>query len=629
MKYFFAIFLCIFMLFRQETYANNYLSPGYSTQDKCIEDKQLNDSLYPGYTRSECFDVKEKYYYNICESNYCPTPKQSVKQGSVENAKQIEQLSKVLEEKLESLESQQVVDWSQNFWDILEKLKTKYQNNAKSLELIKDIEKQFDVISQKQISQNTLCEQTYGRWWQEAEEFFETINTVEWYEGEEKYEIACEYYLDKKPKEDPLDSLVDNQENNWWVTQPAFEFRLVSSKVENYLNKIILHFEFNDEIWERNILIRNFSTYEYQEKYLHDFSQGDFKEKTFQFSDVSHNVLWIWFTHNEYYTLEIFDEDNNQILAQYRFKYSDESVQKDIAPSYPIRNIFDGNKQRSENYFQYLQEVSKQDIYDFFKKAEAEIQSKIKESWDFVYFNDNYALTKKMYYWNQIYSSRVCPNNAQMCSNGEEISSICPVWYKLEHDTINYNAYERQLIGYYLNNNKAKYFQHNNPKGVLGNNLIATPVWVWDKFDEYYVRKVDLEKIKKESQTKTFMTREFVFSNPGHSLKRINEYNKYHYWTDYGSSYKVGTKMPALCEKKNGNINTPNDKYLYNKNLSWVLNISKEIIIKDAQREGAQPLMLSYAYLKLQWFFSWDKTYFMPYKDDALSIALRFIAKQN
>lgn len=630
MKYFFTAFLCIFLIwFTQNTYANNYLSPGYSQEEKCIEDKKQNDTAYPAYTRSECFEAADKFYYNICQSNYCPIPTKYAREGTVENAKQIEKLTQVLEQKLESLESQKVVDWSENFWDILVKLKQKYKNNAQSLALIEDIEIEFKNISQKQISQNSLCEETYGRWWQEAEEFFETINTVEWYDDNKKYEIACEYYLDKKEKTDSLDDLVDSQQNGQNTIDNSFEFRLVSSKVTNYLNKIILDFEFNDNIWDRNILVRNFSTYDYQEKYLKDFNKWEYSQKEFQYSDVSHNVLWIWFENNQYYTLEIFDEDNNNILAQYRFKYSDESEQKDIAPSYPIRNIFDGNKNRNENYFEYLQEVSKQDIHDFFKKAENEIESKIKDSGDFVYFNNNYALTKKMYYWNQIYSSRVCQNNSKMCSNWEEISSICPVWYKLEHDTIHYNAYERQLIGYYLNNNKAKYFQHNNPQWVLGNNLVATPMWVWDKFDEYYVRKVDLEKIKKESQTKTFMTREFVFSNPGHSLKRINEYNKYHYWTDYGSSYKVGTKMPALCENKNGKINTPNDKYLFNKNLSWVSTITQNIVMKDSQQEWNQPLMLTYAYLKLQWFFDGNKTYFQPYKDDFLSIWLRFIAKKK
>ncbi len=628
--YFFCIMWIILLIFFGENVsANNFLSSTHQSQWECEQDKQKNDSLYPGYSRSNCFEVGEKYFYNICQWNFCPVPSDYAREWGVQNSKQIEELSKVLENKLEKLESEEVIDWSENFWEILEKLKNKYKNNKKSLALLYDIEKEFENISEKQIAQNSLCKDTYGRGWQEAEEYFETINTISWYENNQEIKIACEYYIKPEDRKDSLNDLVDSQENeNGNIPIEWKIFTLESSKVENYLNKIILHIEFSDEIWERNILIRNFSTYEYQEKYLKDFNQGQYSQKEFQFSDVSHNVLGIWFTNNEYYTLEIFDEDNNKILAQYKFKYKDDSQQKDIAPSYPIRNIFDGNKNRWENYTDYLTVSSEEDIHNFFKTAEKEIKSKIRETQDFVYFNETYAITKKKYYWNQIYSTRVCPNNSKMCSNGQEVSSICPVWYKLEHDTIRDNPYERQIIWYYLNNNKSNFFQHNNPRWVLWGNLIATPLWVWDKFDEYYVRKVDLEKIKAESQTREFMNQEFVFVNPGHSLENLSLYNKYHYWTDYGSSYKLWTKLSALCEKKNGNINTPNDKELFDKKLSWVSLVQQDVIMEESQHEWGYPLLLSYAYLKLKWYFDENTTFFKPYKKEFNSPYLYFAAKE-
>ncbi|MGB2111406.1 MAG: hypothetical protein ACPHY8_06400 [Patescibacteria group bacterium] len=74
-----------------------------------------------------------------------------------------------------------------------------------------------------------------------------------------------------------------------------------------------------------------------------------------------------------------------------------------------------------------LEKTSKQDLHNFFKTAEVEIKSKIRETNDYIYFNETYAITKKKYYGNQIYSTRVCPNNSKMCSNGDELSSICPV----------------------------------------------------------------------------------------------------------------------------------------------------------------------------------------------------------
>lgn len=628
--YFFCVTSIILLtLFAEKVFANNILSSSHQDESRCIADKQKNDSLYPGYSRSDCFEVGEKFFYNICQWNYCPIPNDYLREWGLKNSQQIEQLTEILEDKLEGLESEEVIDWSKDFWNILEKLKKKYENNTKSLALLEDIQKEFKNISKKQIEQNSLCKDTYGRGWQEAEKYFETINTVSWYENNQEIKIACEYYIKLEDRKDNLDDLVESHDNGTISDTISVNiFTLESSKVENYLNKIILNFEFSDEIWDRNILVRNYSMYEYQEKYLKDFNQWKYSQKEFQFSDVSHKVLGIWFTNNEYYTLEIFDEDNNQILAQYKFKYKDDSQQKDIAPSNPIRNLFDGNKNRWENYMDVLEKTSKQDLHNFFKKAEVEMKSKIRETNDYIYFNETYAITKKKYYGNQIYSTRVCPNNSKMCSNGQELSSICPVWYKLEHDTIRDNPYERQLIWYYLNNNKAKFFQHNNPRWVLWSNLIATPLWVWDKFDEYYVRKVDLEKIKSESQTKEFMNREFVFVNPGHSLNQLSLYNKYHYWTDYGSWYKLWTKISALCQKKDGNLNTPNDKELFDKKLSGVSLVKENIIMKESQYEWGYPLLLSYAYLKLKWYFEENTTFFTPYKKDFNSPYLYFAAKE-
>lgn len=611
--------------------ANNYLSEPHNNIDSCNIEKKQNNSLYPGYTRSECFESEDNFYYNICETNHCIIPSKYSKSTSQSDNPQVQKLAKVLEDKLEALEADAVIDWSGNFQDILEELKNKYQYNPKSFALMEEIEAEFKIISKKQIEENSLCKNEYGYGWQESKEFKINTNNIVWYDGDERFEITCEYFLEEKKKKSALDNLID--ETNWIdskeeVVSKEPIFLLTSSKLTTYLNKVILDVKFSQNIDNRNILLRSYSMYEYHEKYLKDFSEWNYSEKTFQFSDTSKNVLGIWFTEDERYTFEIYDEDNNAILAQYKIQYDSDSSQREILKEYPVRNLFDGNKNRGENYSEILQEVQAKDVHNFFKTAEVEMKSKIRETQDFIYFNETYAITKERYYGNQIYSTRVCPNNSDMCSNGQELSSICPVWYKLEHDTIHYNPYERQLIWYYLNNNKGKFFQHNNPNWVLWNNLIATPLWVWDKFDEYFVRKVDLERIKAESQTRTFMNREFVFVNPGHSLKNLSLYNQYHYLTDYGSSYKLWTKISALCEKKDGEINTPNDKELFDKKLTGVINVQEDIIMKESQYEWGYPLLLSYAYLKLKWYFDENTTFFKPYKKDFNNPFLYFAAKE-
>ena len=176
--YFFCVTSIILLtLFAEKVFANNILSSSHQDESICIADKQKNDSLYPGYSRSDCFEVGEKFFYNICQWNYCPIPNDYLREWGLKNSQQIEQLTEILEDKLEGLESEEVIDWSKDFWNILEKLKKKYENNTKSLALLEDIQKEFKNISKKQIEQNSLCKDTYGRGWQEAEKYFETINT--------------------------------------------------------------------------------------------------------------------------------------------------------------------------------------------------------------------------------------------------------------------------------------------------------------------------------------------------------------------------------------------------------------------------------------------------------------------
>ncbi|MGB2111407.1 MAG: hypothetical protein ACPHY8_06405, partial [Patescibacteria group bacterium] len=65
----------------------------------------------------------------------------------------------------------------------------------------------------------------------------------------QEIKIACEYYIKPEDKKDTLDDLVDSHNDGTISnTIPENIFTLESSKVENYLNKIILNFEFSDEI---------------------------------------------------------------------------------------------------------------------------------------------------------------------------------------------------------------------------------------------------------------------------------------------------------------------------------------------------------------------------------------------
>lgn len=616
MKYIFWVLIGLVFL----TYcvnANNSLSDWFETKSQCIEEKMTQDTQFPDYTRSECFQVTNKFYYNICQTQYCPIPSRYAHEWSVENMKQIEKFTSLLENKLEKLEAKKVEPWSNNFLKVLEKLETKYKYNKQSLTLLQDVQTEFTKISEKQMQQNALCASSYGKWWQEAAEYINTDNTVDWYIWEKKTTLMCQYYPDTLK----IGSMFDweNQQDKWVI--------LLQSKLTNYLNKIILEVEFSDNIWENKILLRNYSTYHYQEKYLGDYNKWNYKKKTFHFSDVARNATSISYVNGEEYTLEIYDETNDIIMAQYKFIYSDESKNYEIPPAYPVLNSFDGNKDRSENYHLYLTEISKEAVHDFFDNIEKQINDNIVITKDFVYFNDTYAVTQNLYYWNQIYSYRKCPDNQSKCDNGKEIQGVCPAGYKLEHDSLEYNHYEKQLIWYYINKNRGKFFQHNSPKNIDSTRYIATPLWVWDRFDEHYARNADIQRIKNESKQKFFNTREFIFSNPGHTDYKLSKYNQYHYNSDQASHYIVWTKMPALCEKIDGKINTAKYQDKYKKSFAWINVVPQDLRIKNKHTLSGYPIMLSYAHLKLSWFFEWNKMYFQPFKKHKDELWLHFVSK--
>lgn len=268
----------------------------------------------------------------------------------------------------------------------------------------------------------------------------------------------------------------------------------------------------------------------------------------------------------------------------------------------------------NENYQELLTPATIEEIHAFMKTLEAEIKSKIKETNTHVIFNNKYAITKKKYYGNQIYSTRKCPPEMKHgCWNWVELEWVCPIGYKLDEHTIYYNNYESTIIWYYLNKNKDKFKLHSKD-----NSNFYIHLWKWGGFDEYFVRKVSLERIKKESQTHNFKTHEFWFANPWSDWKNTEKYNKYHYSNGMWSSEKLGTLLSALCVNKNAVINTPmkrNNIFTY---LKWVIPLTDSLYINNSKKEWWATF---YGYWKViaRWFFEKsnkhnviDTQYFLP-----------------
>lgn len=255
---------------------------------------------------------------------------------------------------------------------------------------------------------------------------------------------------------------------------------------------------------------------------------------------------------------------------------------------------------KNENYKELLTPVTVDKIHSLMNTLENEIKSKIKETDSHIYFNNKYAITKKKYYWNQIYSQRKCAAGVEHgCFAWQAVSWVCPLGYDLDDFTLYQNNYEKELIWYYLEHNRDK-FHLTHDKAQAS---IWLPMWRWWKFDEYYVRKVSLERIKKESQTNTFSTHNFRFTNPGIAWRQVEKYNKYHYSSDMWSSEKVGTLLPALCVSKTAIINDVNNKNRIVTDFKSLETITENIKVNNWEIEVDKWLFYAYGKSIARWFF--------------------------
>jgi hypothetical protein len=52
--------------------ANSYTSEVFSSINQCNQQKEKNNNLYLNFYRSDCVESSDgKFYYNICDTNYC------------------------------------------------------------------------------------------------------------------------------------------------------------------------------------------------------------------------------------------------------------------------------------------------------------------------------------------------------------------------------------------------------------------------------------------------------------------------------------------------------------------------------------------------------------------------------
>ena len=245
----------------------------------------------------------------------------------------------------------------------------------------------------------------------------------------------------------------------------------------------------------------------------------------------------------------------------------------------------DNSGNKNENYKKYLKE-STTGMDSFYKEVEREAKSKIVEKWDFIYFNNKFALSKKQYYGNQIYTERKCKDWWTKCLNGEAAIDVCPNNFKISQDEGFEN--EAELIWYYYSQNYQKYNKVWNKSKTWFN----VHMWRWNKFDHRYATSAKIEDIKKNAMQNYFKTSVLRMANPylgWHPNKTDfthEEKTTFMSFSGHGSSSAIWIKQPVLCVTTDKKLlNNTISRYWTNKEpISKKIKVVEEnVIINDKQ----------------------------------------------
>lgn len=497
-----------------------------------------------------------------------------------------------------------------------------------------------------------ICKTEYGNWWKVTKEEAAYTKTFAYHAKKYKNLSAWVLYPNTESNDCGWYHSIDN-----WNGVVYWRFKW------NWVNK-------EDDIKKTNSCSYNPDKKQDLEKYHNNFvCEKDTEEK----EDITPVVQWIYkVTTNKYSYNDSYNNKTDLCKVEYgrswkvnkswaidanimlfkeywvttwigteKNSYFAWDWKKEIQQRSSSKNhvtcIEDERHLKNENYEEYLTEATVDEIHSFMKKLEQDMLSKIKDTKDFVYINDSYAVTKKLYYWNQIYSSRVCPNNWEYCSNGTELKSVCPIWYKIDDNSIHYNKYEKELLWKYIEKNLRKYY---NKKPT--SDKVSIPFWIWSKWDEQYVRRVSLDDIKKEATTRSFAATWIQLQNASSFMKGSywvvrNDTYVYGYssnWSMEWPSTTIWTLLPVICVNKNKNLNSwKNANVTEEQNLKWVIFVKDPLYINGKKDENdLQSIFFAYEMAKIKWFFNDSNTkevkYFLPIRQRLGSDWYRFLKKR-
>lgn len=636
-------------LWANQALANTYTSEIFSSLSSCESQKEKNNSLYPNFYRSNCVESSQgKFHYNICDTNYCVATVNKKKlveakdpgvydydnniwskyttdyQLDEKTQQHIEKIANKLEKRFQKMSVSDLDKWNDNFINVIDKLSERSKNSKKNLALLQWVKKEVNSVVEKQKKENNLCKEQYGEGWKEAKIFDIEAKTVEWIQWNMKYTLACEYNEPKivlpKEKDDEDEPLHYYDPKDDKIKIDTFEVEKTSVYVKK--DWLSLNVSFTENVGSRNIFLRMFNDNEYKETNLKNYMKGKFDYSGWEFYPdgsphfPNDNMV---ITPGVWYVLEIYDADNKKVLEQYELKLEGSSPKK-IQKMSPIRNLFDGNKNRgsdkenddtsnwdtsnteekTETYQKYLTPVSKQELYWFISNLQREMETHI--SWDqnFVYITDEYAISRKKYYWNQIYTEEW----------------VCPAWYQLNSGQI-WDQYTKEVIAYYLAKNRWLYTHLDQKYLKIDNKLVYDRYYgftiklrQYDRREQDYSTKTPLDRIKKESHKTYFDTNNFYFSNPWLALNAVDNYDNYHSWNSNMGSEKVATLLPVLCENRNYVESSDNlRKPLYDS----IKTIKSDFYMKNSESSSGRDMFYTY-WLKMvsDWKRPNERQYFLP-----------------
>ena len=122
--------------------------------------------------------------------------------------------------------------------------------------------------------------------------------------------------------------------------------------------------------------------------------------------------------------------------------------------------------------------------------------------------------------------------------------------------------------------------------------------------------------------------------NPGLSMRQIQRYNTYEYWSDIWSSYPVWTLLPALCVNKQAEINTGNNKNKVHQDFKWIKTITDAVYMNESDVEWSSWIFYTYGKMIALWFFEKsskhkviDQQFFLPIRKKIWSSGILFMKK--